>query len=76
VLHFLASAQAGVHGHVFVNGGNLVALNGSGRGWPMAWHEFTTSFRWSVVSGSVWLAAWLSGWLAGLGWHLLNAGVP
>ena len=41
--------QAGIHGHLFLNGGNLVGLSGGGRPWRDAVHDFTTSFRWSVV---------------------------
>lgn len=43
--------QAGIHGHVFVNGGSLVGLSGGGRsGLHSAWRDFSTSFRWSIVS--------------------------
>lgn len=41
--------QAGIHGHLFLNGGNLVALSGIGRSLQSAWRDFTTTFRWSVV---------------------------
>lgn len=47
----LLFTQAGIHGHVFVNGGNLVGLSGGGRsGLRSAWRDFSTSFRWSIVS--------------------------
>ncbi|KAI3432894.1 hypothetical protein D9Q98_010476 [Chlorella vulgaris] len=49
-----AMRAAGIHGHVFVSGGNLVALSGAGRNWQSAWHEFTTTFRWSAGAGIVW----------------------
>jgi hypothetical protein len=52
--------QAGIHGHVFINGGILVALSGSGRTWQSAWHEFTTTFRWSVVSAQPLVGRWAS----------------
>ncbi|KAI7844949.1 hypothetical protein COHA_001596 [Chlorella ohadii] len=46
-----AMRAAGIHGHVFINGGNLVGLSGGGRsGLRSAWRDFSTSFRWSIVS--------------------------
>ncbi|PSC74144.1 sorting and assembly machinery component 50-like protein B-like [Micractinium conductrix] len=45
---------AGIHGHVFVNGGSMVGLAGGGRPFQQAWHEFATTFRWSVGAGIVW----------------------
>ncbi len=41
--------QAGVHGHLFLNGGNLVALSGEGHSLHSAWRDFTTAFRWTMV---------------------------
>ncbi len=50
-LVLVAPTQAGIHGHVFINGGNLVGLSGGGRsGLRSAWRDFSTSFRWSIVS--------------------------
>ncbi|PRW61285.1 Sorting and assembly machinery component 50 [Chlorella sorokiniana] len=50
-----AMRAAGIHGHVFINGGNLVGLSGGGRaGLRSAWREFSTSFRWSIGAGIVW----------------------
>lgn len=46
--------SAGIHGHVFVNGGSLVHGVAPGRSLQNAWHEFATSFRWSVGAGIVW----------------------
>ncbi|KAL4452572.1 hypothetical protein ABPG75_008234 [Micractinium tetrahymenae] len=46
--------SVGIHGHVFVNGGSLVQGAGPGRSLQSAWHEFATSFRWSVGAGIVW----------------------
>ncbi|KAL4421736.1 hypothetical protein ABPG77_002352 [Micractinium sp. CCAP 211/92] len=46
--------SVGIHGHVFVNGGSLVQGVGPGRSLQSAWHEFGTSFRWSVGAGIVW----------------------
>lgn len=46
------TSQVGIHGHVFVNGGSLVQGVGPRRSLQNAWHEFATSFRWSVVSSS------------------------
>ena len=49
--HSCQQTQAGIHGHVFVNGGSMVGLAGGGRPFQQAWHEFATTFRWSVVRG-------------------------
>ena len=40
----------GCHGQLFVNGGTIAALSGTGRGLQQCVHELVTSFRWSVVS--------------------------
>ena len=43
---------AGVHGHLFLNGGTLVGLGGgSGRSLQQCAHELATTLRWTVVSG-------------------------
>ena len=43
-----ALQAAGVHGHVFLNGGNLVGLSRPPGGGSRL-HEFSTTFRWSMV---------------------------
>ncbi|GAB4818843.1 hypothetical protein N2152v2_005889 [Parachlorella kessleri] len=45
---------AGMHGQLFLNGGNILALGGTGKSLRDAWQEFSTSFRWSVGAGIVW----------------------
>lgn len=45
-----AMRAAGMHGHVFLNGGNCLLLGGSGRSLHECWQDFTSTFRWSVVS--------------------------
>mmetsp|Transcript_32609 Transcript_32609/g.72023 ORF Transcript_32609/g.72023 Transcript_32609/m.72023 type:complete len:528 (-) Transcript_32609:921-2504(-) len=47
----------GLHGHVFVNGGNNVQLTGAGRPIRDSVHAFTTSLRWSIGTGLV-LPTW------------------
>jgi len=43
--------EAGIHGHLFVNGGNLSLLSGTSRSIKQAVTEdFIRSWRWSVVS--------------------------
>lgn len=46
-----AMRAAGMHGQVFLNGGNAMLLAGSGKSLRDYWQEFSTTFRWSVVSG-------------------------
>lgn len=43
--------EAGIHGHFFVNGGNLSLLSGGGRSIKQAVTEdFLRKWRWTVVS--------------------------
>jgi hypothetical protein len=60
-----AMRAAGMHGHVFLNGGNVMLLGGSGRSLRDCWQDFTASFRWSVVSvpGSSLLHFRWRGWM-------------
>jgi len=45
---------AGMHGHVFLNGGNLISLSGMPRRGPStAVSELASNFRWSAVSRKV-----------------------
>lgn len=46
-----AMRAAGMHGQLFLNGGNIMLLGGSGKSLRDCWQDFTTSFRWSVVGG-------------------------
>lgn len=48
-----AMRAAGMHGHVFLNGGNMALLGGTGKGLRESWQEFATTFRWSIVSCGV-----------------------
>ena len=42
--------EAGIHGHFFVNGGNLSLLSGTGRSMKQAvTDDFMQSWRWSAV---------------------------
>lgn len=42
---------AGMHGHVFLNGGNLVSISGPERpAASAAFSQLATNFRWSAVS--------------------------
>lgn len=47
--------EAGIHGHLFVNGGSLSLLSGTSRSMKQAvTQDFVTSWRWSVGVGLRW----------------------
>lgn len=48
-LPFEAPRAMGLHGHVFVNGGSVELLTGTGRTLRQGARDFLQSFRWSAV---------------------------
>ena len=44
-----AMQAAGMYGHVFVNGGNLVQLSGTGSPLEQSFQNFAKNLRWSAV---------------------------
>ena len=48
-LPFEAPRALGLHGHVFLNGGSVELLSGTGRTLRQGAADFLQSFRWSAV---------------------------